>query len=69
MCYKEYIQAAEMKRKQGQEIFDWTKNRVVEDQKKYPNYMEDIIDLYEAFRNYSNSVLKPMTLKIRPWKS
>ena len=63
--FKEYIQTAELKRKQGQEVFDWFKSKVVVEQKKYLTYMEDIIDMYESFKNFSNSILKPMSMKIK----
>ena len=63
--FKEYILKAELQRKQGQEVFDWVKRRIVEEQKKYQTYLDDIIDLYESFRNFSNSVLKPMSSKIK----
>ena len=66
--FKEYIQKAELQRKQGQEVFDWVKRRIVEEQKKYQTYLDDIIDFYESFRNFSNSILKPMSSKIKSVK-
>ena len=65
MSFKTYIKAAEEKRLQGQSAFDKTKDKLVEEQKKHKEYLTDISDMYEAFRNMANSILRPMSLKIK----
>ena len=62
---REYILKVELQRKQGQEVFEWGKGRIVMEQKNYQSYLDDIFDLYESFRSYSNSILKPMKNKVK----
>ena len=62
---REYILKVELQRKQGQEVFEWVKGRIVMEQKNYQSYLDDIFDLYESFRSYSNSMLKPMKNKVK----
>ena len=67
--FRTYIKVAEEKRLMGQGAFDRTKDRLLEEQKKHKDYLTDINDMYEAFKNMSNSVLKPITLKIKTMRN
>ena len=67
--FKRYIKAAEEKRLLGQEIYDRSKERLFEEQKKHKEYLTDISDMYEAFRNMANSILKPITMKIKTMRN
>ena len=67
--FKRYIKAAEEKRLLGQEIFDRSKERLVEEQKKHKEHLTDISDMYEAFRNMANSILKPISMKIKTMRN
>ena len=62
---REFILRVELQRRQGQEVFEWVKRRIVMEQKNYESFLDDITDLYESFRSYSNSILKPMKNKVK----
>ena len=67
--FRTYIKVAEEKRLMGQGAYDRTKERLLEEQKKHKDYLTDISDMYEAFRNMANSILKPITMKVKTMRN